>query len=197
MKLIESANRWHGRKILLQASRNGSRPRSLSVILEGMEYLIREKFWSFTQDFSITDMEGRPMYAVRGKAFSWGNNLSVQDADGQELAQVKQEIWSWKPRYKMHRDGAFFAELVKEWTWFKKTFTLDVPGPNDYTIEGSFWRHDFTFLRKGELVARITKKSIFTGRYHVDIVDGEDDLSILTACIVIDQILEDAKSSSD
>ena len=83
-------------------------------------------------------------------------------------------------------------EVTKDWSWFKKSFTLDVPGPNDYSIEGAFWRHDYQFNRSGRVVADVSKAIwSWSDTYGVDIVDGEDDVAILAACIVIDQVLHD------
>ena len=157
-----------------------------------MIYCIKEKFWSWGDKFSITDVDGNLAFYVDGKAFSWGDKLSFQDGHGRELAFIRQKLMSLKPRYEILVGGQRFAEVVKEWSWFKKRFTLDVPGPNDYSIEGSFWEHEFTFERQGRRVARVSKR--FWGwrdRYGVDIVEGEDVVSILCTCIVIDQVLHD------
>lgn len=162
-----------------------------------MIYRIKEKFWSWGNKFSITDADEQLAFYVAGKAFSWGDQLSFQDASGNELAFISQKLLSWKPRYQITVDGSIFAEVVKEWTWFNKKFTLDVPGPNDYTIDGSFWEHEFTFQRSGRAVAKVSKKYwAWTDSYGVDIIDDEDDVSILCACIVIDQVLHDESSSA-
>ena len=74
---------------------------------------------------------------------------------------------------------------------------MDVPGPNDYTIDGSFWEREFKFVRSGRVVASVSKKLFsWTDSYGVDIIDGEDDVSILCACIVIDQVLHDESGAS-
>ncbi|MEM9367741.1 MAG: LURP-one-related family protein [Planctomycetota bacterium] len=162
-----------------------------------MIFRIQEKFWSLGGKFEITDDRGTTRYIVQGKAFSWGNKLSFQDPTGSEIAFINQKMMSWKPRYEIVIDGTVFAEVVKEWTWFKKTFTLDVPGPNDYTINGSFWAHEFEFERGGQQVARVSKKIwAWTGSYGVEIMDGEDETSILCACIVIDQVLHDGTAQT-
>ena len=44
---------------------------------------------------------------------------------------------------------------IKEISWFKQKFLLDIPGPNDYSIEGSFWKHDYVFTRKNGLITRL------------------------------------------
>ena len=116
----------------------------------------------------------------------------MQDMKGRELACISQTLLSWKPRYRIYRDGREFAEVVKEWFWFKSVFTLDVLGPNDYTIKGSFWEHEFVFERGGCAVAEVSKRFwSWTHTYGIDIVAGEDDISILATCVVIDLVLHD------
>ena len=157
-----------------------------------MIYRIKEAFWSWGDNFTITNQDGQPVYQVKGAAFSWGDKLSFQDMNGHEVAKISQKLMSFKPRYEIFINGDKFAEVVKEWSWFKQKFTLDVPGPNDYSITGSFWEHEFNFERGGRQVASISKAYWgWTDSYGIDIVDGEDDVAILCSCIVIDQVLHD------
>ena len=136
------------------------------------------------------------MFFVDGEAFSWGDKLSFQDMQGNELAYISQKMFSWKPKYEIYCGGKLFAEVVKEWSWFRKSFTLNVPGPNDYEIDGSFWLHDYTFRRSGRVVANVSKAIwSWSDSYGIETVDGEDDVSILCACIVIDQVLHDEKNN--
>ncbi len=159
-----------------------------------MRYVIKEKFWSWGDDFYIYDEKEQPVYFVDGKAFAWGDKLSFQTLDRQELAFISQKMLSWKPRYEIYRGGKLFAEVVKEWSWFNKEFKLDVPGPNDYQIEGAFWRHEYTFSRAQGPVAQVSKALwAWSDTYGIEIVDGEDDVAILCAAIVIDQVLHDQK----
>ncbi|WP_442508955.1 LURP-one-related/scramblase family protein [Novipirellula sp. SH528] len=163
-----------------------------------MIFRIKEKFWAWGNDFTVTDADGNSRYNIDGKAFSWGDKLSFQDVGGNELAFISQKLLSWKPTYQILIDGRVFAEVKKEWTWFNKQFTLDVPGPNDYTIDGSFWSHEFTFERSGRTVATVSKKLwSWTDSYGVNIVDGEDEVAVLCACIVIDQVLHDESKRND
>ena len=157
-----------------------------------MIFRIREQFWSFGDSFTITDEHGKDCYIIQGEAFSWGNKLSFQDTRGNELAYISQKRMSFKPRYEIYVRGRLFAEVTKEFSWFTKKFILDVPGPNDYSIDGSFWKHDYCFSRKSGCVATVSKDIWgWTDSYGVKIDDGEDSVSILCACIVIDQVLED------
>ena len=125
-----------------------------------MIYRVKEKFWSIGDKFTIFDQQDNEKYFVIGKAFSWGDKLSFQDGKGRGLAYIEQKLLSWRPRYNILIGGKPFAEITKEFTWLKKKFRLDVPGPNDYTI------------------------------------DGEDEIAILCACIVIDQVIDDERGAA-
>ncbi|MCB2157008.1 LURP-one-related family protein [bacterium] len=160
-----------------------------------MVYQIEEKLWSWADQFTIRDLDDRPVYYVHSKLFSWGHKLSFQDLKGNELAFIEQRKLSLLPRYRIYRDGKLFAEMTRQFTWLEKRFTLDVPGPNDYTIEGSPSDHEFIFTRAGQKVATVSQTYFSaTQLYGVHIVDGEDDVSILCACIVIDQVIDDEKN---
>lgn len=154
-----------------------------------MRYLMKEKFWGFGDDFAIQDANGNDVFFVDGKAFTLGDKLSFQDMAGNELAFISQKLLSLKKRYDIYRGGNLFAEVLKEWPFFKDKFTVDVPGPNDYSVTGSFFDHEYAFERQGRTVARVSKSYFnWTDTYGVDIVDGEDDITILATAVVIDLV---------
>jgi len=136
--------------------------------------------------YDINDEHGNLVYTVKGKFFSWGDNLSFQKADGTELAQIRQKLMSFMPKYEIYIGCKYFARIVREFSWFKKRFTLDVPGPNDYTIRGDFWNYEYEFERSNRIVATVSRKFwSWTDTYGVNIVKGEDDISILAAVVVV------------
>ena len=154
-----------------------------------MRYLMKEKFWGFGDDFAIQDANGNDVFFVDGKAFTLGDKLSFQDMAGNELAFISQKLLSLKKRYDIYRNGNLFAEVLKEWSFFKDKFTVDVPGPNDYAVTGSFWDHEYAFERQGRTVAQVSKSYFnWTDTYGIDIVDGEDDVTILATAVVIDLV---------
>ena len=155
-------------------------------------YLIKEKFWTIGNDFEIFNEEREVIFKIKGKPFSWDNKLSFEDMAGNELAFINQKLISLKETYQIYRQNEHFADLVKEFSWLEKEFILDVPGPNDYKIKGKFWSHEYTFMRDEGIVATVSdKRCHFADSYLVDIKEGEDEVSILAAVIIIDQILSD------
>jgi len=153
-----------------------------------MRYLMRQKLFSWGDDFFVKDENGRDVFFVDGKAFSFGDRLSFQDLAGNELAFIKQRLLSWGPTYEIYKDDYLYAVVKKEhFTFFKCRFTVDVPGPDDLEAEGDFLDHEYVFSRYGSAVAEVSKQWFsWTDTYGVDIGEGEDDVLILASTVVID-----------
>lgn len=157
-----------------------------------MRYQMIQRLWTLGDRFTIKDAEGMDRFAVIGRVFSIGDKLSFQGMNGNELVYISQRVLTFRPTYEIYRDGQLFAEVVKEITFFRDKYTVDVPGPNDYQVSGDFWDYEYAFIRGGEEVAHVSK-AFFSWRdsYGVDIADGEDDIAILATVVVIDLVHQD------
>ena len=155
-----------------------------------MRYMMRERILSWGDDFTIKDADGRVAFHVDGKVFSFGDKLSFQDKDGNEVVRIDQKLLSIGPQYEIIRGGKAIAVVKKQlFTLFRTRFTVDVPGPDDLEATGNFLQHEYTFERSGHEVARVSKKWFrLADTYAVDIEEGEDDVLILAAAVVIDLV---------
>ena len=153
-----------------------------------MIYLMKQKLFSWGDDFTIKDQTGQDRFLVDGKAFSLGNQLSFQDMAGNQLAYIRQKLLSWGPTYEITRGDQLLATVQKEvFTFFKCKFTVDVPGPNDLLAEGDFMDHQYAFTRNGNVVAQVSKQWFtWSDTYGVQVAQGEDDVLILASTVVID-----------
>jgi uncharacterized protein YxjI len=155
-----------------------------------MRYIMRQKLFSWGDDFTIKDDAGHDVFFVDGKAFSFGDKLSFQDMQGGELAFIRQRLLAWGPTYEIYRGGALAAVVKKQlFTFLSCRFTVDVPGPDDLEAAGDFLDHEYAFRRGDRTVAAVSKRWFtWTDTYGVDIGDGEDDILILAATVVIDMV---------
>jgi len=151
---------------------------------------MRERILSWGDDFTIKDEAGREAFYVDGKVFSFGDKLSFKDRDGQEVALIDQKLLSFGAQYEIARGGTTVAVVKKHlFTLFRARFTVDVPGPDDLEAKGNFLEHEYVFERDGRDVARISKKWLsLSDSYAIDINEGEDDVVILAAAVVIDLV---------
>ena len=155
-----------------------------------MRYVLKQKFWSWGDDFRIQDGDGQDVFFVDGRAFSWGDKLSFQDMERNELAFIRQKLLAWGPTYEIEVHGRLVAVVKKKlFTLLRCKFTVDVPGPDDLEAQGSFLDHEYAFERQGREVAQVSKRWFsWTDTYGVDIVSGEDDVLILATAVVIDMV---------
>ena len=155
-----------------------------------MRYVMRQKLFSWGDDFTIKDDAGNDVFFVDGKAFSIGDKLSFQDMQRSELAFIRQRLLAWGPTYEVYRGGALAATVKKQlFTFFTCRFTVDVPGPDDLEAAGDFLDHEYEFRRGGRAVATVSKRWFsWTDTYGVDIADREDDVLVLAATVVIDMV---------
>jgi uncharacterized protein YxjI len=150
---------------------------------------MKQKIWTLGDKFVIKDETRTPVFYVKGKVFSVGDKLSFRDIDGNELAYVSQKVFSFTPRYKIYRDKALIARIVKKITLFKDKYKVDISGPDDLKVTGNFWNYEYTFTRNGRRVAFVSKKLFsWSDTYGIAIAPGEDDILILAVAVVIDMI---------
>src|SRR5688572_2729914 len=113
-----------------------------------MRYVMKQKWLSWGDDFTIQDSEGNDRFFVDGAAFSFGDKLSFQDMAGNELAFIRQKLLAWGPTYEIYREDGLAAVVKKElFTFFRCSFVVDVPGPDDLEAEGDFLDHEYRFKR--------------------------------------------------
>lgn len=155
-----------------------------------MRYIIREKMFRLGEDSDILDENNRPVYSVDGKIFSLHHTLVMRDMAGDEVATVRQHIVSLRPTFEVTRHGQEIAEVRKKLlSPFVDRYTIDIPGPDDLTVTGSIFEHEYTISRGSEIVARVSKGWLtLTATYAVDITPGQDDPLILATVLALDLV---------
>ncbi len=153
-----------------------------------MKYIMKQKLFSWGDDFRIKNEGGQDVYFVDGKAFSFGDKLSFQDMVGNELAFIRQKLLSWGPTYEITLHGKLVATVKKHlFTLFHCKFSVDVPGPDDLEAKGNFLDHEYTFSLHDQPVANVSKRWFtWSDTYGVEIATGQDVVLILASTVVID-----------
>jgi len=156
---------------------------------------MKQKLFSWGDDFVIKNEAGEDAFLVDGRAFSFGDKLSFQDLHGDELAFIRQRVLSWGPTYEITRGGQLLAVVKKElFTFFRCKFTVDVSGPDDLEAEGDFMDMEYTFQRGGRTIAEVSRRWFaWSDTYGVNVAAGEDDVLILASTVVIDMVCHDDK----
>lgn len=163
-----------------------------------MRYIIKERFFRLGEDSDILDESGQPVLHVDGKVFTLRDLLIIRDLSGHEVARVHRKLLALRPTYEITIGGQEVAEVRKHFftpLWDK--FTIDVPGPDDFEMNGSLLDHDFTISRGDRTVATVSKAWLtIRDTYGIDIADEENDLLILASVLALD-LAEDRERGRD
>ena len=158
-----------------------------------MRLYIKEKVFSWNEQFTVKDENGWDKYYVEGEFFTLGKKLHLLNIHQEEVAFIQQQLWTWMPRYTVSMDGQEIAEIRKEFTFFFQRYVIDGLG---WEIEGDVWAHDYEIRKNGRVIVRITKEWFTWGdSYVLDIADPADELVALAVVLTIDCVAEASRNN--
>lgn len=160
-----------------------------------MNFKIRQKIFSFGDNFTVSNEYGEPILVVKGKVFSLGDKLRIYDPNMNEMYYIEQKLFRLLPEYRIYENGSEVAFLKKEFTLFKPRININSKYGN-FSIEGNILQHNFTVYNGSQVVATVSKKFLsFTDEYNLEVLDERNVSFLITLVIVIDQILHDSNNN--
>lgn len=157
-----------------------------------MKLYIKERVFSWNDQFTVRDENGWDKYFVEGEFLSFGKKLHLLDIHGREMALIQQRLFTFLPRYSVSVGGREIAEICKEFTFFYQRYIIDGLG---WEVEGSVWEHEYQIRKNGRLIVRITKEWFTWGdSYCLDIADPADELLALAVVLTIDCVAESSNN---
>jgi len=155
-------------------------------------YVIRERFFSFGDDFDVLDEHGNKVLHVDGKVFTVRDKVVIEDLNGDEVASVHRQLVALRPTYEIRIGGEKAAEVRKKlFTPFRDKFTIDVPGPDDLEMKGDLLDHEYVIEQDGREVAAVSKRWLtIRDTYAVQVAAGVDPLLIVGSVLALDLALD-------
>lgn len=146
-------------------------------------YHLRRDFGSLTGECHVTDAEGQERFRIEGRWLKGG--VTFTDLVSGDVLVLAPILRSMNATWEVRRNDTVIA-MFEGSGWFLPSFTLDVPGPNDYTIEQKkVFGLDAVVTRPVEgRVARIHQPSGRSGDLQIDVEPGQDEVFI-AACAAI------------
>ena len=149
-----------------------------------MKLYIKQKVFSWKEKFFVKDEYGQDKYYVEGEAFSWGRKLHVYDMNQREVAFIAQKVMTFLPEYHVSLEGREAAVVKQKFSFFRPKYEIYGPG---WTVEGSFWQHDYDIFKDGSSIVSINKEWMTWGdSYELNIGSPDDELLALAVVLTID-----------
>ena len=153
-----------------------------------MRFLMKQKYFSMRDRYTVTDESGRGWYQVEGKFFSIGKKLHMYDMSGQEIYFIKQRLFRWFPTFDFMVGEGRVARVRGKFSIFRKRLVL-MTNQGDYKIRGSVLSWDFDISRDDRMAAHISKHILkIQDTYTLDVADGENTALMVATALVMDTI---------
>ncbi|TLQ07937.1 hypothetical protein FEZ48_05345 [Marinilactibacillus psychrotolerans] len=152
-----------------------------------MKYYIKQKVFSFKDQFVVKNEAEQDAYYVEGKLFTLGSKLHIFNTDDEEVLYVEQKVWRFLPEFEIYQKGKLVATVKKEFRFFKNDYSIIGP---DWNIEGSVMAHNYVIKEREKVVAEISKEWLSWGdSYVIDIQNNDQRELLLGVVIVIDCVI--------
>ncbi len=128
-----------------------------------------------------------PRLRYRIKRFGWGimRKFKIEDHNGLEVLQIHRPLSPFKMVFAINNYDEIIAEVKKEFGILKSDLSIESKYGN-YRTTGNFRQNNFTVLREGEEVAKISRQNNIVKRtYGLAISESEDPLFILGIAMII------------
>ena len=157
-----------------------------------MRYLVRERLFSITDDYWVTDERDDKVFLVDGKALRLHETFELKDASGAILATIRKKFLAFTDTMEIEYDGAVAATVRKAlFSPLRNRAVIEMPGRGELEAVGDIFDKDFE-IRDGHQVIAQVSRSWFRIRdtYGVDVAPGENDALIVCIAICLDRIYD-------
>jgi uncharacterized protein YxjI len=162
-----------------------------------MRYLVRERIFSFTDDFWITDENGAEVFFVDGKALRIRETFELKDPAGNVLTTIRKRLLAMRDTMDIESAGEVVATVRKAFfSPFQHRYLVDLADGTQLEAVGNFVDKEWEIAGPGGVIGRISRQWFrIRDTYGVEVVPGENDALVISIAVCIDRIHEDEEKS--
>ena len=155
-----------------------------------MRYLVRERLFSITDDFWVTDEQGDKVFFVDAKILSLRHALELKDASGRKLATIKHQLVTFTDAMDIDDDNGRVATVHKAvFSPLHHRANIDLAGGGRLEAVGNLVDKEFEIRDGGQPIALVSR-AWFRVRdtYGVEVAPGQDDALMIAVAVCLDRI---------
>lgn len=151
---------------------------------------IRQKVFKITDHYPVLDENGEALYQVDQDFTFIGMRIHVTRHGGTPVFTIERKLLTFLPQFVITYADGKEVLLKSRLSLLRKVIDI-FPEELNLSIRGSYMDHDFSILRRGEVIAEIHKKWLTWGDcFEITIHDEAlQDLSI-GVMIALDAMLD-------
>ena len=153
-----------------------------------MKLYIKQKVFSFVDNFTIKNEDGADAYSAVGEFFTLGKKLNIYEGiktnTSTPAARIEQRLMSFTTRFGIIVRGNHVTDMVRKITLFSNDYRLEgLP----WHLDGDFFAHEYSLMDGRNTIMQLSRKWFTWGdSYELDISDNQDPLLCLSIALAVD-----------
>jgi uncharacterized protein YxjI len=155
------------------------------------QYRMRERLFSFGDDFWIQDAQGDRVFKVDGKMLRVRDTLFFEDRQGNQVCKIQEKLLTIKDAMTIEgADGESLATVKKALiSPLRDRWTVKVGDGPDLAVKGNILDYEYTIGEDGRKVAEVSKRWFrVADTYGVQIEPSQNDILILAVTVALDRM---------
>lgn len=152
-----------------------------------MQLLIKQRLFTFTDNYYVYDETGEIRYEVEDELFRLGHQIHVYDKrTGREVGSIHQRFFTLMPEFEIVIDGRVMGTIRKKISFFTPQYEVDYRG---WHVEGNLMGWDYQVMR-GDMEVMTISKELFnwSDTYSLRYDNPADEIPGLLLVIAIDAV---------
>ena len=160
-----------------------------------MRYLVRQRMFSFTASFWITDEDGNEVFQVDGHALAFRKTFELTDRSGAVVAMIRQQPFRLRGTMDIERGGAVIATVQRAaFSLFQHRYDVALADGTAWTAAGNFADLNWELTAAGRTIGRISRQWFnIRDAYGVEVEPGEDPALVIAVAVCVDRLREQAR----
>ncbi len=160
-----------------------------------MRYLVRQRMFSFTASFWITDEDGNEVFHVDGHALQFRKTFELTDRSGAVVAMIRQQPFRLRATMDIERDGAVIATVQRAaFSLFQHRYEVALADGTAWLATGNFADLNWELTAAGRAIGRISRQWFnIRDTYGVEVEPGEDPALVIAVAVCVDRLREQAR----
>lgn len=148
-----------------------------------MKLYLKQKVFSFFDNFTAKDESGNDIYFVEGR-LAFGKQLEVFNSNGQSVAYITQKLMSFLPRFDIELKGKHTCTVIREFSFLGQNYTIEGIG---WDLRGDFLAHEYQLYENEKVIMDMTRALFSWGdSYEISIEKEENALLCLCIALAVD-----------
>lgn len=150
-----------------------------------MNLYIKQRVFTWGDNYDVYDAGGNPKYRVESELFSFGHQIHVYDTlTGREVGSIHQHLFSFFKTFDIVINGEVRGTVQRELSLFIPRYSVDF---RSWDVEGDFFGWDYQVTGPRGTVMSISKAFMSWGdSYTLSYADPADEIPGLLLVIAID-----------